>query len=74
MEKESRKFVLCVRNDDCEDLELRKVYPVLPDKRAESEGYIRVVDESDEDYLYPASYFVFLRLPRKAQAAVVAKV
>jgi hypothetical protein len=73
-EKRERKFVLCVRNDDCEDLELRKVYPVLPDKRAEGEGYIRVVDESGEDYLYPASYFVFVRLPRKAQAAVVARV
>ena len=72
--KKVQKFVLCVRNDDCEDLELRKVYPVLPDKRAEKEGYIRVVDESGEDYLYPEVYFVFVRLPRKAQEAVVAKV
>ena len=72
--KKEQKFVLCVRNDDCEDLELRKVYPVLPDKRAEKEGYIRVVDESGEDYLYPEVYFVFVRLPRKAQEAVVAKV
>lgn len=62
-----------MRNDDCEDLELRKVYPVLPDKRAEKEGYVRVVDESGEDYLYPESYFVFVRLPRKAQEAVAAK-
>lgn len=68
-----QKFALCVRNDDCEDLELRKVYPVLPDKRAEKEGYVRVVDESGEDYLYPESYFVFVRLPRKAQEAVAAK-
>ena len=74
IEKKEAKFVLCVRNDDCEDLELRKVYPVLPDQRAENEGYIRVVDESGEDYLYPESYFVFVRLPRKAQAAVAAKV
>ena len=73
IEKKEPKFVLCVRNDDCEDLELRKVYPVLPDKRAENEGYIRVVDESGEDYLYPASYFVFVRLPRKAQEVVAAK-
>ena len=72
--KKVQKFVLCVRNDDCEDLELRKVYPVLPDKRAEKEGYIRVVDEFGEDYLYPEVYLVFVRLPRKAQEAVVAKV
>ena len=61
------RFALCVKNDDCEDLETRKVYCILPDKRAERDGYLRVVDESGEDYLYPASYFVFVRLPRKAQ-------
>lgn len=73
-EKKQQKFALCVRNDDCEGLELRKVYPVLPDKRAEKEGYVRVMDESGEDYLYPESYFVFVRLPRKAQEAVTARV
>jgi len=66
------KFALCVRNDDCEDLELRKVYRILPDDRAAEEGYVRVVDESGEDYLYPASYFVGLTLPREAQAVLVA--
>ena len=66
------RFALCVRNEECEDLELRKVYQVLPDKRAERDGYIRVVDESGEDYLYPESYFVFVRLPRRAQDAVAA--
>ena len=64
------KFALCVRNDECEDLELRKVYRVLPDKKAQTDGYLRVVDESREDYLYPESYFVFVKLPRKAQEAV----
>jgi len=66
------RFAVCVRNDDCEDLEVRKLYQVLPDKRAEQEGYIRVIDESGEDYLYPETYFVFVRLPRKAQDVVVA--
>lgn len=64
------RFAMCVRNEDCEDLELRKVYRVLPDKKAESEAYLRVIDESGEDYLYPDSYFVFVRLPRKAQDAM----
>jgi hypothetical protein len=71
--KKEQKFALCVRNNACEDLELRKIYPVLSDKRAEEEGYIRVVDESGENYLYPQSYFVFVPLPRKAQAAIAAK-
>ena len=56
-------FVLCVRNEGCDDLELRKVYQVLPDQAAAQEGYLRVVDESGEDYLYPADYFVAIELP-----------
>jgi hypothetical protein len=69
-EQAETRFAMCVRNDECEDLELRKVYRVLPDKRAERDGYIRLIDESGEDYLYPESYFVFVALPRKARAAV----
>ena len=64
-------FALCIRNDDCEDLERRKVYRVLPDEDAAREGYVRVVDESGEDYLYPASYFVPVELPRAAREALV---
>ncbi len=57
------KFVLCVRQGDSEDLEIRKVYEVLPDAKAAREGYLRIVDESGEDYLYPAEYFAPVRLP-----------
>ena len=64
------RFAICIRNEECEDLELRKVYQILPDKRAYRDGYIRVIDESGEDYLYPESYFVFVRLPQKAQRTV----
>ena len=66
------RFVLCVRNEESEDLELRKVYRVLPDKRAEQDGYLRIIDESGEDYLYPQSYFVSVRLTSKAKEAVSA--
>ena len=45
---------------------------MLPDKKAERDGYIRVVDESGEDYLYPESYFVSVSLTRKAQDALAA--
>lgn len=68
---QGRKFVLCIKNKDCEDLELRKVYPVLPDKKASQEGYLRLVDESGEDYLYPESYFVAVTLSSKAQNALL---
>ena len=70
-EQKEQKSALCVRSDDCEDLVLRKVYQVLSDQLAESEGYLRIVDDSGEDYLYPESYFVFVKLPRKAQQALV---
>ena len=63
-------FVLCIENKDCDDLEKRKVYQVLPDNKAADEGYIRIVDESGEDYLYPESYFIPVELPRKVQDAL----
>lgn len=65
-----QRFALCIENSDCEDLEKRKIYQVLPDDEAEKEGYLRVIDESGEDYLYPQSYFVIVQLPRKAQEAL----
>jgi len=67
-----RRFVLCVKNDDCDDLERRKVYRVIPDEKAEKDGYLRVIDESGEDYLYPSSYFVRLQLPQEAEQAIAA--
>ncbi len=66
----NNKFVLCIENKDCEDLEKRKIYQILPDDEAEKEGYLRVVDESGEDYLYPQSYFVLIPLPQEAQEAL----
>ena len=68
--KENKKVALCVENKDCEDLEKRKIYQILPDDDAEKEGYLRVVDESGEDYLYPQSYFVLIPLPREAEEAL----
>ena len=68
-ERKGRKFALCIRDEECEDLELHKVYLVIPDGRAAKDGYLRIVDETGEDYLYPESYFSLVKLPRKAQEA-----
>ena len=65
-------YVVCVRNEGCEDLEIRKIYQVLADKRAASDGYIRVIDESGDDYLYPEAYFVRVRLPQAARRSLAA--
>ena len=62
--------MLCIEDKDCEDLERRKIYQVLPDDEASKEGYLRVIDESGEDYIYPESYFALIQLPREAQDAL----
>ncbi|MYB63119.1 hypothetical protein F4083_00680 [Candidatus Poribacteria bacterium] len=63
------KYALCIEKHGCEDLEKRKFYQILPDEKATTEGYLRVIDESQEDYLYPESYFIFVELPYKVQEA-----
>lgn len=65
------QFVVCIKNDDCEDLELRKIYEVLPDEKAAEDDYIRVIDESGEDYLYPASYFFPIKLPKVVEKSLL---
>ena len=57
-------FVVCIRNTGYEvSLELHKIYRVIPDKEAESDGDLRIVDESGEDYLFPASLFASIEVP-----------
>jgi hypothetical protein len=65
-----QSFALCIENKECEDLEKRKIYRVLPDDEAKKEGFMRIIDESGEDYLYPESYFILVELPREAQDAL----
>jgi len=65
------RFVICIKNEDCEDLEVRKIYQVLPDETAAEDNYLRVIDESGEDYLYPADYFVEIQLPQAIEKAVL---
>ena len=65
------RFVVCISNKDCEDLEVRKIYQTLPDEPASSEGLVRVIDESGEDYLYPAELFVEIELPQAVEKALL---
>ena len=64
--KEKELFAICVYSDDATLLEVRKVYQVLPDARAAKDDYLRIVDETGEDYLYPADRFILLEVPSKA--------
>jgi len=60
-----QQFVVCVNNDGYSvSLERRKIYLTLPDDKAKEHDLLRVVDESGEDYLYPARFFVAIKLPQ----------
>ena len=64
--------MICIKNRDYPaSLELRKIYRVVPDGTAAAHKQIRVIDESGEDHLYPANYFVSIRLPQAVERAVL---
>jgi hypothetical protein len=66
----STDFVVCLRNDGAEDLEVRKVYQVISDELAEARLFLRVIDDSGHDYLYPAKYFMPILMPQSAADAL----
>lgn len=65
------QFALCVTGVE-PDLQPRKLYQVLPDVAAAKSSYLRVIDESGEDYLYPEQYFVLIKLPQEAESVLSA--
>lgn len=66
-------FVVCVRNDGFPaSLETRKIYEILPDPEASASGMARVIDESGEDYLYPAAWFIPIQLNVELRSALKA--
>lgn len=67
------RYVLCVKNDSYEaSIERRKVYRTVRDAKAGKHGLVRVIDESGEDYLYPADFFVPIEIPKEATTAFAA--
>jgi RNA polymerase-interacting CarD/CdnL/TRCF family regulator len=69
----STALVVCIENDGYGvSLERRKIYVSIPDREAEKQGLRRVVDESGEDYLYPADFFRPIELPQPVKRAVLA--
>jgi hypothetical protein len=69
---ESRLFAVCLKNAEyLASLELHKIYRAIPDADAARDGDIRVIDESGEDYLYPADWFALVKLPQAVQDAIL---
>ena len=71
MNMEPVDLVVCIDNAGYEaTLERRKLYALLPDTEAEAKALLRVIDESGEDYLYPARMFHKVELPAAVRRAV----
>jgi len=65
-------FALCLDNAGYEvSLEIGKLYQVQPDSEAEARGYLRIVDESGEDYAYSATRFHLISLPQHIEEALL---
>ncbi|HSO72965.1 MAG TPA: hypothetical protein VLR91_10040 [Thermodesulfobacteriota bacterium] len=68
----SKEFVVCINNEDYPaSLERHKIYRVVQDEDAASDVDIRIIDESGEDYLYPASYFVPFKIPQVVEESLL---
>lgn len=64
-------FAVCVKNEGYQgSLEVRKIYEALDDPAASSHRQLRIIDESGEDYLYPAEFFLLLEMPKNVEQAI----
>jgi hypothetical protein len=62
--KEATPYALCIDNEGTEvSLEPLKLYQIVEPEPNDPTDWIRVIDESGEDYVYPAANFVLLTLP-----------
>jgi hypothetical protein len=72
MAKAAKRLYICLDNAGYEvSLERRKIYVAVLDAKAERTGYLRIIDESGEDYLYPAERFIAAELPVSTRRAVL---
>jgi hypothetical protein len=68
-----KQFALCVDNTDYEaSLIPKKIYEIIPDEKAAKDDFIRIIDESGEDYLYHKSYFIIVEFPKEVEQVFVA--
>ena len=73
MKPSRRRFAVCIDNTDYEvSLIPRKIYEILPDEEAAKDDFLRIVDESGEDYLYHISHFILVEFPVEVERALVA--
>ncbi len=62
------RFAVCINDGGySDDLKVRTLYQVLPDESAAKSNYLRIIDETGEDYLYPGAYFVLITVPPETE-------
>ena len=70
--KAKARFTVCIRNNGYEvSLEIGKLYRIIPDEKVERHGYLRIVDESGEDYGYAATRFFAIDVPRPLERVLL---
>jgi hypothetical protein len=66
------RFAVCIKNKGYEaSLEVGKLYRVIPDQQAARHGYLRIIDESGEDYGYSADRFFAIDLPKPLEKVLL---
>ena len=56
-------YALCLNNTEYTvSLEIRKIYPIVEPHKNDIEGFLRIIDESGEDYLFSDERFTVLDL------------
>jgi hypothetical protein len=73
MRQPTKPFALCIDNTDYGvSLIPGKVYRIIPDAKAAKDDFIRITDESGEDYLYHKSHFMFVEFPPAVTKRILA--
>lgn len=70
MAKPKTRFIVCVDRGGNDDLQVGRIYRVLPDAGARQVQYVRIVDDSEEDYLYPSRLFLSFHAPAQLRLAL----
>ena len=72
LKKAPARFAVCIKNKGYEaSLELGKFYRLVRDAAAEGHGYLRVIDESGQDYGYAASRFYAIDIPKPLERVLL---
>jgi len=65
------QYVICIFNEQNPlSLQTRRLYRVVDPEPGDPDGYIRIIDDEGEDYIYPRDWFIGASLPDEVLAAV----